>query len=401
MEGDAEPQPQPQPPSAPPCLHVVGAELQSIPEGMEVVPTTTTQQHEEIQRRADAAADLRGCDEHSSFERVTDADELDPPFQAADQRWVVYGLSHVGMPPIASDPSNPGVRIYGLLSSKQEALEYAAELGAADKTSCLLVGPTHDWEVAVKSVERARDPAYKASKKRRIAEAHALLRAASTAEFRSNVEAAKTGGHELATEDTVVSTAARERRRAERGDAFERLQRDGTQAGTRVPGAATIEGQRHAVCCFVKDVSPEVVAGDDDPEFCFMVLAAFDTKKECDRYVRNVAADRIQEHALDVVDLRRWLYPEHPDLEEKVSIVYRHKELTEVMQRKKADVGEVDRFKREQERIGRPVEIRDIPADPVSYEQPLEDRVPFAAELFGAEADTAADTEADAQGGAA
>lgn len=344
------------------AINVGGAEMQSIPEGMEIVPGTSTQQQLEIMRRQDAAAHVRGCDEQSSFDRVNAHGE-DPPFKAPDQEWVLYSLSHVAMPPMARDPSNPAVRFYGLFESHEDANEYATELHAADPACCILLSPTHQWLVAAKSSERHNDLQYKVDKLQRIAQAHGELRASSTAEFRANVDGGQTGGQDLPTEDTAVTETARDRRRAQHDDTWEELQRDGKKATNRLPGSLAIEGQRHAVCCFAKDVTPEVVSGDDDPEFAFMVLAAFDTEEQCDRYVRNVAAERIQDQALDVVTLRRWIFPEHPDLEENVSVVYRHKELTEVMQRKKADVGEVERFKREQERIGRPVEIKDIGAD--------------------------------------
>jgi hypothetical protein len=341
------------------AISVGGAEMQSIPEGMETVPSTTTQQQLEIMRRQDAAAHVRGCDEQSSFDRVEDQGE-DPPFKASDQQWVLYSLSHVAMPPMARDPSNPAVRIYGLFESHEDANEYATELHVADPACCILLSTTHEWHVAAKSSERHSDLQYKSQKLQRIAKAHAELRVASTTEFRRNVDEGQTGGQDLPTEDTLVNENTRERRRAQHDDTWEELQRDGKKATNRLPGSLVIEGQRHAVCCFAKDVTPEVVSGEDDPEFAFMVLAAFDTESQCDRYVRNVAAERIQDQALDVITLRRWIFPEHPDLEENVAVVYRHKELTEVMQRKKADVGEVERFKREQERIGRPVEIKDI-----------------------------------------
>lgn len=340
-------------------IGLAAPEMQSIPEGMEAVPGTSTQQQMEILRRQDAAAEVRGCDEQSSFDRVEAIGE-DPPFRAADHMWVLYSLSHVGMPPMAQDPSNPAVRFYGLFESHEDANEYATELHAADPACCILLSPTHQWMVAVKSSERHNDVEYKAGKLRRIAEAHAALRKASTAEFRANVDKGQTGGQDLPTEDTAVPDDARDRRRAQYDDTWAGLQQDGKKATNRLPGSLAIEGQRHAVCCFAKDVTPEVVAGEDDPEFAFMVLAAFDTEAECDRYIRNVAAERIQDQALDVITLRRWIFPEHPELEENVAVVYRHKELTEVMQRKKADVGEVERFKREQERLGRPVEIKDI-----------------------------------------
>ena len=361
-------------------------------------PTTTTQQHEEIQRRADVASQMRGCDETASFDRVTEEPGDDPPFRQVDQQFVLFSLSHVAMPPIARDPTSPGIRFYGLFETRNDARAYAGEVAQADPTCSLLITPTHTWDVAAKSLDRHKDVVYKRQKHERIALAHATLRQAGAAEFRANVAQARTGSNDVPNEDSVVADEARAVRKALHETEWARKLQDGRRAPARLPGTLAIEGQRYMVVTFAKDVSPEVVAGDDDPEFAFMVLAAFDTEAQCNRYVRNVAAEVVQDHALDVVACRQWLHPEAVELEDNVGTVYRQKELTEVMQRKKQDVGEVARYKRDQERIGTPVVMTDIdvetPVDrPMPTRLPVADsdpatgpaRITFEADLFGAD----------------
>ncbi len=340
-------------------------------------PATTTSQHAEIERRARAANELCSCDEKSTFDRV-DGDGPDPPFRSADQRFLLYGVSHAGMPPIAKDPTNPGVRFFALLPTREECHDHAAEVQAVDPTCSLLITDTHRWDIAVREPARLTDPHYKEGKIRRIAEAHATLRASNTSEFRSNVKDHKTGGKETTNEETVVSDEMREVRRALHESRWEPLVKNGRRAKTRLPGTLVLDEQRFAVVSFMHDLSPEVVEGDDDPEPAFMVLAAFHSKDECRRYICNVAADHIEDHDMDVVDMCQWLHPETVGLSEQVSTVYRHKELTEIMSQHKKDACDVDRFKQEQEKMGRPVEIKDIGAEGEGQ------AITFEAELFGA-----------------
>jgi hypothetical protein len=351
-------------------------------------PATTTSQHAEIARRSQAAAELRACDEQAGFARVEDGIGPDPPFRSPAQRFVLYSISHVGMPPIAKDPTNPGIRLYGLMESRDECKRYAAEVNAADPTCSLLITDTHRWDIAVCAPDRLTDPDYKPAKLKRIAKAHAILRANTTSEFKSNVKARATGRENPVNEETAVSAETREVRRALHQATWDRTMSSGRQAPTRLPGTLAMEDQRYAVVCFMHDLSEKVVEGDDDPEPAFMVLAAFGTDAECNRYIRNVAADEIQDHDMDIVEMRRWLHPEQVGLSEAVSTEYRHKELTKIMNQHKKDGAMASTFKKEQEALGRPVTITDIGADAETS-----DKIVFEAELFG-DQEAAASTSA-------
>lgn len=336
-------------------------------EPLPLPPATTTSQHAEIERRARAANELRSCDEKSTFDRV-EAEGPDPPFRSVEQRFLLYSVSHAAMPPIAKDPTNPGLRFYALLPTREECRDHAAEVQAVDPTCSLLVTDTHRWDIAIREPGRLADPDYKPGKIRRIAEAHAALRATTTDEFRTNVSKRETGSKDTVHEEKVVTEETREVRRALHEGRWEQTVKTGRRAKTRLPGTLLIHEQRFAVVAFMHDLSPEVVEGDDDPEPAFMVLAAFAAKEECNRYIRNVAADHIEDHDMDVVDMCQWLHPEHVGLSEQVSTVYRHKELTEIMTQHKKDASDVGRFKREQEALGRPVEIKDIEPEPALLE---------------------------------
>jgi hypothetical protein len=92
------------------------------------------------------------------------------------------------------------------------------------------------------------------------------------------------------------------------------------------------------------------------------------------------------------VSMRKWLHPEHPQLEDHVQVVYRQKELGEVMQRHDDEAVEVERFKTSQAKLGRPVEIEDIPTDG----RPMESRGPaFEMVLVDDEAEKPAESGAE------
>lgn len=359
---------------------VVGGQDSELPKPA----ATTTQAHAEIERRARAASELRACDEKATFDRVDDADGPDPPFRSPAQRYLLYSVSHAEMPPIAKDPTNPGIRVYGLMESRDDCRAYAKEVSAADPTCSLLITDTHRWDVLARSPDRLADPHYKPAKLRRLAQAHAELRASTTAEFRNNVDSHRTGGKDTKNEETMVSEETREVRRILHEATWEQTVATGRKARTRLPGTLAIEDQRFMVVAFMRDLSPEVVDGDDDPEPAFMVLAAFATEKECDRYVRNVAADQVQDHDMDIVEMRQWLHPEQMGLSERLSTIYRDKELTEIMSQHKKDATQVSRFKQEQAALGRPVDIKDIGADAeAAVAGEASGGIEFQAELFG------------------
>jgi hypothetical protein len=345
---------------------------------LEPPPATTTSQLAEIERRSQAASEMQACDEKASFDRVDDAPGGDPPFRSPDQRFVLYSISHARMPPIARDPTSPGLRFYAIMESRAECRAFAAEVAAADPSCSLLITDTHRWDIAVSGPDRLTDPHYKPAKIRRIAEAHALIRNKNTSEFRDNVASHRTGGKEGINEDSAVSEETREVRRVLHQSTWDAKVRDGHPAPTRLPASLSIEDQRYVVVAFMRDLSEEVVEGDEDPEPAFMVLAAFESESECNRYVRNVAADEIQDHDLDVVTMRKWIHPEAGGLSAEVSTVYRHRELTEIMTQHKKDASTVAQFKKEQTKLGNPVEIHDIGAE--GEDQP---KLVFEAELFG------------------
>lgn len=334
----------------------------STPDEAMPKPTASlTPNIEEIDRRA-AAASESVDGRQATFDRV-EAAGADPPFELPDQKVVVYSVSHVGFPPIAKDPHNPAVRLYGLFETPEDARAYAGEVAAADPTCSVLLGAAHSWILAAKEPGRYVDAAYTRDKLERIAREHAALRARSTAEFEENRREQRTGGSELATEETIVPPAARETRTEKHARRLRELEEEGRRASLRLPGTLTVEGQAFAVVSFVKDITPEVQEGRDDPEFAMRVYAAFATEADADRYVRNVAADLVTDHALDVVAMRRWLYPEDNSLEDEVSVVYRQSELTNVMQRRAAEKGEVARFRASRAKEGDAVEITDIDPD--------------------------------------
>ena len=82
-----------------------------------------TQHHAEIRRRADLVHE--GGVNPGVFERA-DGDGPQFEFVQPDQSWVLFSVSHARMCPLALDPRNPAVRIYGAFDTREAAVAHSA-----------------------------------------------------------------------------------------------------------------------------------------------------------------------------------------------------------------------------------------------------------------------------------
>jgi hypothetical protein len=267
--------------------------------------------------------------------------------------YMIYSLSHTNIPPICKDPNNPAIRFYGGLQTIEECRSYVEEVRSADPNVSLFIGQTQKWIVACSTPARNANGQYIQDKLCAIATAHIELRKLANADFKANMERVDEAGTAgIGNEECAVSPDAKNRRREAHSIA------EYKPSGSRLPSALCMDGQDFAVVAFSKDVTAPVVNGSDDPEPAFMYLASFPTEADCDRYVRNVAADHLTDQALDVVSMRKWIF-----LEDNVGVIYRHDELTNFMRQKKTDASNVDTFRHEQALEGDVVDIQDLPND--------------------------------------
>lgn len=313
----------------------------------------------EIQRRANVARS--GTAGSSSFERAQGPGSGDdPPFRLPSQRWVLFSLSHVAMPPVAANPALPALRVYGCYEHREDALSHASCIAAEDAACCLMVSQTHEWVVAAKCAARATDAALCAAKVERLLRRYALSIEERRAEFEANrQQKLSTAGEAAAAvprlEDEIAKGCERGGLDEEEADPdappeiglAARAEAPHDELAPHLLGkrrctgyvsrAAEVSGQSFMCASFVQDSEEP-----GEPEFLFRVYACFGTEAEADAYVRNVAANEVTDHDIDVVSLCQWIFPTDPNL--NVRVEYRSAELTRIMENNRKQPADVKRY---------------------------------------------------------
>ena len=281
----------------------------------------------EIQRRSGIAQDAENLNQ-DVFQRVGDG-QLAGPFVRPDQLWVLYSISHVYMSPVCKDPRNPGVRIYGVFETNEDARDHANLISAEDKCS-LLISPTHEWIVGASQPDRY-DQRIAAPHIEKLLDANLAKRASERTKFEENVSK-KTVPYEGKKEDEDDQAS---------GDAADGEElSEGMTRAKKLPRTLGVREQSYAVVSFLPDTTRS------SPEFIFRVYACFEMQSDADRYVRNVAADHVKELDIDVVSLCEWLHPQTVQGKNLPKEVFRAGELDSIMSWHRSQPEEVDKFKR-------------------------------------------------------
>lgn len=311
------------------------------------------ERYEEMERRAAVTQTEGGA---VDFEPAPATLGDDPPFQDPEHQWVVFSLSHVRMPPLATDASKPAVRIYGCFPDSESATEYACTIVAPSAPGCsIMLDRAHKWVLACREAARLADADLVERKTHALLEAHDARVKVELETFRERKarlqeEAARAaqrveemappsaqGGSDDEDEEEAALAAAMAPSSADVTPAREDEKR--RAAGSVLPRTCELSGQAFIVASFVQDKIDV-----DEPEFLFRVYGAFASEVEADRYVRNVASKHVLQHDLDVVVAQKWLYPMQPP---DVRTVYRSTELTKIMDYHRSEPAKVDAFKRE------------------------------------------------------
>jgi hypothetical protein len=299
----------------------------------------------EIQRRAQVAR----APSHSAFDKV-EAPGDDPPFEDADQQWVLFSTSHVGMAPRSTNPARPGLRLYGCFPDPESARRFAAAVRADDPTCNLQLDRTHKWVLACRDADRLADATHVAKKTEALLLAHVDDLSRARVEFKDTVESMKARGIDPTT-PTVTQGDADDRADSLAAPAPPPASPvpDGETEGAGSGGGAPVltrscELAQQCVACisFVDDSEDPA-----EPEFLFRVYGCFGGEAAADRYVRNVASDRVTDYDMDVVSLLKWV---HPTVAVDMKKEFRASELNKIMSDHRAQPGRVAAFEREMER---------------------------------------------------
>lgn len=288
---------------------------------------------DEMQHRAELSR--AGVPSTVNFERV-DAIGDDPPFVNEEQMWVLFSTSHSGFAPVARDAQFPGIRIYGCFDTHEAAIEYAKDVLIPSDPKCSIqLNKTHEWICACKNPANLADADYVKKKTDALLSAHASRLEKSQVDFRENVH--KMQQAEEFIEPLKETTETDEDMTdADKTAVDEPRSQAGEQRPKMLPRMCELSGQAFVCASFVQDTQ-----SPDEPEFLFRVYGCFSTLEDADRYVRNVAGERVTEYDINVVTLLKWIFPTR-DID--VLTHYRASELTKIMQHHREQPSKVDQY---------------------------------------------------------
>ena len=302
----------------------------------------------EIERRQGVA---RNDFSDSAFPRVQDG-AADVPFDDAAQQFVLFSTSHKGMFPRCRDPHQPAVLIFGSFASVEDANAHALHLREQGLSMNFQVNAARTWIVACRDEARVRDPSASEAQLARLQERRRVQAARDEAEFRDNVARQKAGSVPVAAEEAPASQADLGGLRSCTGS---------------VPAVHLLRGQTHAVVLFLPDDS-----GDEYPEFAFQVLRCCADASDADRFVRNVAASRIADVDIHVVEANAWVFPQLLLTQAVPDERYRNEELNKVMATQRTSTDEAHAFDRANERPPQGLFDAPAPSEGALAEEPEE-----------------------------
>lgn len=304
---------------------------------------------EEIKRRAELSK--AGVPSNANFERV-EAIGDDPPFVNEEQMWVLFSTSHSGFAPRAKDPRYPGIRVYGCFDTQENAIEYANEvLRRVDPNCSIQLNKTHEWICACKNATNLTNADYVNKKTNTLLSVHDSQLQKSEVTFKENVRKMQqaNGSVEPLKETTDEDGPDEDNNNGK--DKSTGDQESGAASGgsKMLSRSCELSGQTFMCVSFVHDTE-----SPDEPEFLFKVYGCFNTLEDADRYVRNVAGERVTEYDLNVITLLKWIFPTR-DVD--VLTQYRSSELTKIMRHHREQPSKVEEYhKTMQERSKLPVD---------------------------------------------
>lgn len=285
---------------------------------------------DEMKRRADLSR--AGVPTTTNFEKVAGLDD-DAPFVNEEQSWVLFSTSHSEMAPLAKDKRFPGLRVYGCFDSAESATDYAKHILSPSDPSCSIqLNRTHEWICACKNAANLANLAYVNTKTSALIASHAVHMKEAKADFNANIVKMQQN-----TESVELKETTDEERPAVKGDEMHDTMKPNVKQKTKpLPKMCELSGQTFMCVSIIQDTQTP-----NEPEFLFRIYGCFSTIEDADRYVRNVAGQRVTEYDINVVNLLKWIFPTQ---EVDVLTKYRASELTSIMQHHREQPAKVQEY---------------------------------------------------------
>lgn len=286
---------------------------------------------DEMKRRSDMSR--AGIPTNSEFDKIS-APGSDPPFVDGEQSWVLFSISHIGMPPVAKDPSLPGIRIYGCFDSAEAATDYAKTILIPNDPTCSVqLNKTHEWICACKNATNLANSEYVNSKTDELLSSYASQRQQNKIQFDDEIKRMQESKESHTVQETTDDV---DEKHITEGEAVPSTTTDLGSKIKPLSKLCEISGQSFACVSFVQDKE-----SSQEPEFLFKVYSCFNSIDDADRYVRNVAGEHVKDFDIDVITLLKWVFPT-----QKIDVMtkYRASELTNIMQYHREQPAKVNEY---------------------------------------------------------
>lgn len=300
-------------------------------------------------------------------------------FRDTQQSFVVFSISHVGMPPLALKPDLASLRVYACFNDVELATHHAVMCSQLDASCNFQVGPMHEWIVASRDAESHSNREETQEHLLRIMNNHLAEVAGDREQYEERRRVAQDawgswdpqGTSREQDASTTEPGGSPEDHTGEvaedSGEAFAAHLAVGGETEDRAAGLD--EGPQEPT-----DGAPLVPSPRDDPqnpdgslvldtskldphmmtasgmcpphnnlavvsfvqdegernEFAFCVWRIATSDEECDFYVRNVAGERVHEHAFYIARTGEWHAPRH--ISKDTPVCHRQSELNLIMQ---------------------------------------------------------------------
>jgi hypothetical protein len=319
-----------------PTVRTYMAELQAL---ADEVPNGQTLQEQQRRAHIKQAMDARDADEIPQFAPSKHAG-LAFERRISGQNHVLYSLSTAGFAPVAVNPREPALRLYGAFSTSDEAIAFGSVVRATDPHCSLLVHPLGEWALIASTVDELSTAAGTVAER---LQRHQDSLAVARNEFEENCREKKQGAVKMRSTSEEAPSIVEVPTAPDGATVYQR----------HLGGNARLPHQAFAVVSFLRD--PEPTESSAQP--LFVVHAFLPALEDADRYVRDTLSVEMGDIDIDVVCVGEWLSPEvaidHPQT------LYRDEELHKIMDNHKKEPARVARYNKAMAALPPPRETRD------------------------------------------
>jgi hypothetical protein len=248
-----------------------------------------------------------------------------PPPLFSDQNFFLYNIAHERQIPTSAKPA---IRLLGAFETEAEAREMVPE----NPTASYFVSPTHKFIPLLSSMDASLEATVA-----EISELHGQLIIANDKDFEDMIENQRQG---------VSGKSVRSiRKQSERTRITRELDTAHMKSCPQLTADRCVAGQTVAVITMLQDIRPASLRGEQPLEPLVAVLHVASTLEDASNYAKYTATKHYPRNVMFVVDMYKWLYPEHVDLDEIANVESSNEMVTEIAQKNRSKKSKIQEMK--------------------------------------------------------